>query len=121
MPAGGRTPLAEGLLESARVLRREHLRDPRMRPLLVVITDGRATSGADARPRALQAADHLAGMGLSTVVVDVEQGPLRLGMAGQLAARLGAEHLPVADLTADSLDATVRRHTRPDASLTLGA
>ncbi|XKK37228.1 VWA domain-containing protein [Nocardiopsis sp. ARC36] len=45
LPAGGRTPLAEGLLEAARVLRRERLRDPRQRPLLVLVTDGRATGG----------------------------------------------------------------------------
>ena len=51
LPAGGRTPLAEGLLEAAKVLRRERLRDPRLRPLLVVVTDGRATHGADAVAR----------------------------------------------------------------------
>ena len=51
LPAGGRTPLAEGLLEAARVLELERVRDPRRRPLLVVVTDGRATSGADAVDR----------------------------------------------------------------------
>ena len=49
LPAGGRTPLAEGLLEAQRVLRLEHVRDPRRRPLLLVVTDGRATYGQDAR------------------------------------------------------------------------
>ena len=56
LPAGGRTPLAEGLLESARVLELEHVRDPRRRALLVVVTDGRATSGADAVDRSRLAA-----------------------------------------------------------------
>lgn len=114
VPAGGRTPLAEGLMESAKVLRREHLRDPRMRPLLVVVTDGRATAGPDARPRALQAADHLASMGIHSVVVDVESGPMRLGLAARLAEHLGAEHLPLAQVTADALTSTVRTRTQPD-------
>ena len=113
LPAGGRTPLAEGLLEAARVLRREQLRDPRTRPLLVLVTDGRATAGPDAVARSLQAADHLAALGTTSVVVDSESGPMRLGLAAQLARRLGAEHLSVQEITADALTTTVERHTRP--------
>ena len=57
LPAGGRTPLAEGLLEAARTMERERLKDPRRRPLLVVVTDGRATHGRDAVVRSLRVAD----------------------------------------------------------------
>ena len=35
LPAGGRTPLAEGLMKAAELVRRERLRDPSRRPLLV--------------------------------------------------------------------------------------
>ena len=48
LATGGRTPLAAGLAKAARVLAAERLRDPRRRALLVVVTDGRATSGSDA-------------------------------------------------------------------------
>ncbi|SHI57820.1 magnesium chelatase subunit D [Nocardiopsis flavescens] len=108
LPAGGRTPLAEGLLEAARVLRRERLRDPRTRPLLVVVTDGRATGGPGAVGRAFGAADHVAGLGVTTVVVDGESGPLRLGLAADLARRLGADHLPVSEVSAEGLGAAVK-------------
>ncbi|MGI5047575.1 putative cobaltochelatase, partial [Streptomyces sp. JAC25] len=47
LPTGGRTPLAAGLLKAHDVLRVERLRDPSRRPLLVVVTDGRATGGVD--------------------------------------------------------------------------
>ncbi|MEU3574365.1 magnesium chelatase subunit D family protein, partial [Kitasatospora sp. NPDC036755] len=47
LPTGGRTPLAAGLLRAHEVLRVERLRDPNRRPLLVVVTDGRATGGRD--------------------------------------------------------------------------
>ena len=60
LPAGGRTPMAEGLAMAADVLRRERIRDPRRRPLLVVVTDGRATSGPDAVARSRRAATALA-------------------------------------------------------------
>lgn len=107
LATGGRTPLAEGLLEAARVLRIEAVRDPVRRPLLVVVTDGRATSGADAVQRARQAAGLLAG-NVTSVVMDCESGKMRLGLAAELAEHLGAEHVPVAEVAADTLAGAVR-------------
>jgi magnesium chelatase subunit D len=108
LPAGGRTPLAEGLLEAGRVLARERVRDRRCRPLLVVVTDGRATAGADAVQRSRQAAGLLAEAGVAAVVVDCETGPMRLGLAVELAAHLGAEYLRVDGVSAEELSRTVR-------------
>ncbi|MFI5563074.1 putative cobaltochelatase [Amycolatopsis japonica] len=107
LATGGRTPLAEGLLEAARVLRIEAVRDPVRRPLLVVVTDGRATSGADAVQRARQAAGLLAG-NVTSVVMDCESGKMRLGLAAELAEHLGAEHVPIAEVAADTLAGAVR-------------
>ncbi len=107
LPAGGRTPLAEGLLEAARTLAVEKVRDPRRRPLLVVVTDGRATSGKDAMERSRQAAGHLAAQGVDALVVDCENGSFRLGLAGALAEHLGARHVPVADVSASALTTLV--------------
>jgi len=103
LPAGGRTPLAEALVEAHRVLRRERLRDARMRPLLILVTDGRATSGADAVTRSRQAAGGLAALGVPSVVIDCESGPLKLGLARILAGHLRAEHVPMARVSADGL------------------
>jgi magnesium chelatase subunit D len=114
LPAGGRTPLAEGLLEAARVLLRERLRDPRLRPLLVVVTDGRATGGRDAVARSRRAAEYVASLGVAAVVLDGETGPLRLGLAARLAERLAAEHLPVTDVSAEALTSTVRDRASTD-------
>src|SRR5205823_13322387 len=86
LATGGRTPLAAGLARAARVLAAERLRDPRRRALLVVVTDGRATSGSDAdlaRAAALLT-------GTAGVVVDCEASVLRLGLAERLAVQLGA-------------------------------
>ena len=113
LPAGGRTPLAEGLLEASRVLRLERVRDPRRRPLLVLVTDGRATAGPDAVARSHRAAALLAEEGVDSLLVDCESGPFRLGLAAGLADSLGAEHVPVADVSADRLTALVRQNIRP--------
>jgi magnesium chelatase subunit D len=105
MPTGGRTPLAAALEEAARVLKRERLRERERRPLLVLLTDGRATSGPD--PRVAAAA--LRSLKVSSVVVDTEDGYVRLGMAGALAEAMGARCLHLEDLRADSLVEIVER------------
>jgi magnesium chelatase subunit D len=45
--------------------------------------------------------------GVASVVVDCESGPVRLGLAARLAAELGAEHLPLTDVTVDALTSAV--------------
>jgi magnesium chelatase subunit D len=107
LAAGGRTPLAEGLLEADRVLRVERVRDPHLRPLLVVVTDGRATQGPDAVARSRQVAAHLART-VDAVVVDCETGSFRMGLAASLATSLAAEHVPVAEVSAPGLAAIVQ-------------
>ncbi|HMA46603.1 MAG TPA: VWA domain-containing protein, partial [Frankiaceae bacterium] len=104
LPTGGRTPLAAGLRRAGRVLATERLRDPRRRALLVVVTDGRHTSGADPACDARR----LAAPGLASVVVDCEGGPVRLGLAGRLAAGLGGVVLRLDELGADGLVGVVR-------------
>ncbi|CAM5393923.1 putative protein [Streptomyces avidinii] len=116
LPTGGRTPLAAGLLKAREVLRVERLRDPSRRPLLVVVTDGRATSAgsaggrADGTPRELsgRSARLLASEGIASVVVDCESGPVRLGLAGELAADLGGPAITLDGLRADTLAGLVK-------------
>ncbi len=115
LPTGGRTPLAAGLLRSADVLRVERMRDPSRRPLLVVVTDGRATAagGASGAPveHAQRAAGLLAAAGVASVVVDCESGAVRLGLAVTLATALGGELLRLDEVGADSLASSVRART----------
>jgi magnesium chelatase subunit D len=96
LPVGGQTPLAAGLDAARELIRRERWRDPDRRPLLIVVTDGRATGGPDPVGRASRAARQLAG--ISSIVVDAEEGPVRLGLAARIAADLGAERVTVAGL-----------------------
>ncbi|MGC5027718.1 VWA domain-containing protein [Tsukamurella sp. DT100] len=100
---GGRTPLAEGLIEARKLLRREDLRPDARRPLVVVLTDGRATAGRDPLPRALAAAAGLHADGRATVVVDCETSMVRLGLAAKVAAALGAPMLPLGGLSPQDL------------------
>jgi magnesium chelatase subunit D len=104
LPTGGRTPLSAGLLRAAEVLRVEQLRDPARRALVVVVTDGRHTSG----PAPELAAAHLARTGAACVVVDCESGPVRLGLAARLGAQLGGVALRLEQLSAEQLTAVAK-------------
>ncbi|MFG2097941.1 putative cobaltochelatase [Streptomyces sp. NPDC048612] len=108
LPTGGRTPLSEGLLKAHEVLRVERMRDASRRPLLVVVTDGRATGGPEPVVRAGRAARLLAAEGTASVVVDCEAGPVRLGLAGELARELQGTAISLDELRADSVSALVR-------------
>jgi magnesium chelatase subunit D len=119
---GGRTPLAGGLLRARRVLAAERLRDPLRRPLLVVVTDGRATAAATqadnvngstlraglAVSDALRAAALLAQDRVAAVVVDCEQGPVRLGLAVTLAAVLDAACVRLDELSTEGVAGVVQ-------------
>ncbi|MEU7496003.1 putative cobaltochelatase [Streptomyces griseofuscus] len=108
LPTGGRTPLAAGLLKAHEVLRVERLRDPARRALLVVVTDGRATGGPEPVALAGRAARLFAAEQVASVVVDCESGPVRLGLAGQLAGELAGTAVTLDELRADSIAGLVR-------------
>jgi magnesium chelatase subunit D len=100
LPVGGRTPLAAGLESVRQLVRREHWRDPARRPIVVVITDGRATGGRAAVAEANRSAAALARTGATSIVVDAEEGPVRLGLAAEIAAHLAAELVTIPGLAA---------------------
>ena len=109
LPTGGRTPLALGLEKAAEVIAAERVRDPKRRPLLILVTDGRATA-AGGIAGAIDAGAHIAARGVTTVVVDTEDGHIRLGLAGRLAVAMRAPWLQLEDLSAlGSVVKTMRR------------
>ncbi|RZS43402.1 magnesium chelatase subunit D [Herbihabitans rhizosphaerae] len=116
LPSGGRTPLAAGLLKAHHTLSLERLRDPRRRPLLVVVTDGRATvaasRGGDPVADAERAAALLAADGVASVVVDCERGPVRLGLADRLASVMDGACVRLDELSADRVAGVVHAARR---------
>jgi magnesium chelatase subunit D len=105
---GGKTPLAQGLLAARDVVLRERARDRARRPLVVVLTDGRATGGPDPLGRTRTAARLLVAEGAAAVVVDCETSFVRLGLAEQLAQQLEAPAVRLAQLQAGELTSLVQ-------------
>ena len=111
LPVGGRTPLAAGLVTACEVVRPLLLKDPGLRPLLVLVTDGRGNVGLDGKPNsratdeALKVADEIgADRRLSWVVIDTEDPRgIQLSRANDIAMALGGPCLRIDDLRADDL------------------
>lgn len=111
---GGRTPLHAGL---SRALEIAKTKEATHRPVVVVITDGRATAGpegADPIEAATTAAEEIRRAGIDSVIVDVEGagGSPLLGLGRQLAQRMGARHVAAIDLSGETLQDAVREVKR---------
>jgi magnesium chelatase subunit D len=89
LPAGGRTPLAAGIAHAAELLDSLAVGPHADRArVALVLTDGRA---ADPEGRARAALAKVVASADRTVVVDLEEGRVRLGLAAELAAAAGAD------------------------------
>ena len=101
---GGRTPLAAGIEAALGVAVASPANGPR--PLLVLLSDGRATAagdGTDPVEAALGAAALVRRREVPAVVIDAEDGPTRLGLAAAVADAMGARLLSLPELSATSL------------------
>ena len=117
LPVGGRTPLSAGLIKACEVVRPLLLKDPGLRPLLILVTDGRGNVSLDGRPNS-QATDEAIRVAtklgvdtrLSWVVIDTEDPRgIQLSRARDIATALGGPYLRIDDLRADDLVNVVSR------------
>ncbi|QRX84151.1 magnesium chelatase subunit D family protein [Glaciimonas sp. PAMC28666] len=112
LATGGRTPLPHALQLTCELLQRRAQQSTSATPLLVILSDGKAnvalTPAGDAWRETLDLAAQLAASGTAALVLDTEDGYLRLGRAAQLAQALGAECLTLEQLSADNLALTIR-------------
>lgn len=111
LPVGGRTPLAAGMMTAFTSARRAMSQDPGLRPLIILVTDGRANVdlwGAVSREATSEAIAyaHLLSSEprITWVVIDTERkGVMARGYSEAIAAALGAQYVPMSDLRADDL------------------
>ncbi|MEM7033843.1 MAG: VWA domain-containing protein [Chloroflexota bacterium] len=105
LPTGGRTPFYAGLQKAATTLHHYTQRNNNLQPLLICLTDGRANVGPSPNQIALQ----LAQAAIRSVVIDSEQGFVRMGQARQLAQLLKADYIQLDDLGAQNLVRQVKK------------
>lgn len=115
LPTGGRTPLPEGLEKALVVLDGALRKDPGANLLLILVTDGRTNRAAAGDPVAesLSLAGKIAKTGVPSLVIDTEQDFIKLGVARDVAAAMGAQYYTLQGLTKEKLLRIVRRAGRP--------
>ncbi|TMV43197.1 VWA domain-containing protein [Paenibacillus mesophilus] len=114
LPTGGKTPLAAGLLKGWETLQVTRARDKNIVPVMIVVTDGKANAGL--RPglsdstaggvwrECLNIGEQIGKSGIIVLVIDTEQGFVRLGQAALLAEAMQGdcyrlEHLDESAMT----------------------
>ncbi len=110
LPTGGVTPLAEGISTGLSLARRAETDG--WPPLLVLITDGRATGHTSARERADAAAAEVAADGVEAIIIDTGDSQSGADAAEQLATATAGRWVRPAELTAAAVEAVVRDSLR---------
>lgn len=112
LPTGGKTPLALGIVTGLDLIRRQLAKDPKIKPLLVLISDGRSNvamnAGADPSAQALDAARAVREAGVQSLVIDTESGFIRLSMLRDIARESGGHYAALEDIRAEGITGLVK-------------
>jgi magnesium chelatase subunit D len=126
---GGTTPLTHGLITALKLIKTERLRDPKVYPLLVLISDGRGNIslfGEEPLLEAQRAAGQIKHDGIRAMVIDSTRdfssqpgypknrvtslyGAYAFNVCGDLAERLGGRYYGLFDLSQNAIVDSVQR------------
>ncbi len=115
LPTGGRTPLWAGIDRAQELVIAEQAQSAGVIPLLVLVSDGRANvprGSLGPAESTSEAARAFRGLGVRSMVIDTEEGYVRLGLARRLAAELDADYVALDQLDGWSLSDAVSRVAR---------
>ncbi|MBM4438299.1 MAG: VWA domain-containing protein, partial [Actinobacteria bacterium] len=115
LPTGGRTPLAHGLDLARKVIGRERTKDPEVRPIMILLTDGVANvgirAGSDPIEDAMRSAQALRRDRVPALVIDADQRRSTATALPQLARQMAATHLRLETLASGHLTQAIRLAT----------
>jgi magnesium chelatase subunit D len=118
LPVGGRTPLSAGIIKAYEVVRTVLLKDPTARPIVVIITDGKANVSVNPSRKPVDEAFLVAQRiaadeRIFPIVVDTEKRSIvQFGLARRLADIMEAPYFRIEDLKAESLIQIVKEAAR---------
>ncbi len=106
LPTGGRTPFSAGLAAGIGVIKKEKLKNSKIKPVMVIISDGRGNvSIGNGNPfdEAKELCSEIRGLGILSVIIDTESGLIRLGRLAELSEVLGGKYYAMDDLSSDRI------------------
>ncbi|MBU2568138.1 MAG: putative cobaltochelatase [Elusimicrobia bacterium] len=110
LPTGGKTPLSKGLLTGYELFQNELRKTPNVKPLLVLITDGKANVGIG-KENIFEEVKNIAGKikksGINSIVIDTESSFISFNKSLEIADALGGKYYRLEDLTVNNIVKTV--------------
>jgi magnesium chelatase subunit D len=110
LPTGGRTPLSAGLSKGLQLLQGEMRKDREAKPMMVLISDGRAnvSLGGKIRDEIQEISKRTKEAGVHTIVIDTEVVEasfmdMRLGYCRDVADAAGGRYYPISGLSSEAL------------------
>ncbi|MDM7995127.1 MAG: VWA domain-containing protein [Acidobacteriota bacterium] len=107
LPAGGATPFADSLIQAWRLIRSERLKDPGIRPVLVIISDGEANvplvAGAEPQEELEALACKIAHARIPAIFIDVAAPGKRGAAMQRIAAKMQASCISMNQLSPSSI------------------
>ncbi|MDN4752985.1 VWA domain-containing protein [Porphyromonadaceae bacterium W3.11] len=103
---GGRTPLYLGMRKATEVVQALKRREQKAAPVIVLLTDGRATSSYKSENTESELSaigQQLKAHSVKTIIIDTEEGFLRLGLAKKLANNIDAQYYTLDQLDSDTI------------------
>ncbi len=111
VPVGGKTPLSAGLLAAFRVCTAAVRRNPEIKPLIIILTDGAgnvSVTGMPPQEESRRMAMMIHDAHFRTVIINMEHPAFDRGLAQDLANFVGGPCYTLPELKAEALLKTVR-------------
>ncbi len=110
LPTGGKTSLSAGLSKGLQLLQSEMRKDKEAKPMMVLISDGRAnvSLGGSIRDEIREISERTKQAGVHTIVIDTEVVEssfmdMRLGYCRDIADAAGGRYYPISGLSPEAL------------------
>lgn len=114
LPTGGRTPLSAGLSRGLQLLQGEMRKDEEAKPMMVLISDGRANvgMGGKIKDEISLISESIRQAGVHTIVIDTEVVEssfldMRLGYCREIADASGGKYYPISSISPKALQSIV--------------
>lgn len=113
LTTGGKTPLAEGIIKAYTIMKNELRKDKEIVPLIIFLSDGKGNfslSGKDPVRESLEAAEKIKNENIRAIVVDTEEGFIKLEMARTLSEAMGADYYKLENLKSEDMLELVKKN-----------
>ena len=110
LPTGGKTPLPDGLYKGMEILRRERMRNEKVIPIMVLVSDGRGNVPiqSNVKEEVLSLAGQMRDEGMNLVVIDSGNGLINVGYGKAMAEASGGSYHCLDSLDSQGMVSVIR-------------